>query len=373
MKWPTLLTATVLSCCLLQAAESQDSDYDLLSIDDSPSIAQESLEWKSEGEPLQPISALSEEQENLAYENIPSDRNEYLVKETFKDIEKSFQKDRHIVAEKGRTAVAPAPILEGLTKAKQATPLPKLNETNAKEEFSAPIAAATPAAVAAQPQIEKKANASLNALQIDLKQVFAGSPWIYSALILLSVGAVTICLYHLFIVRSAEAIPEALLKNLRHKLLSNQYDEAISLCLKENNLLCRMLASGILSRQHGVVMMMDAMKSEGKRATISFWQRLSLLNDIAVIAPMIGLLGTVVGMFYAFYDIHRSVESISILFDGLGISVGTTVAGLLVAIIAMLLHSLARYRLLRLLAKVENEAQTFAGLIDNRASALSSK
>ena len=366
MKWPTLFIATVFSCCLLQAAESQDSDYDLLSIDESPSTELK-LEWRTENDTPQPFSILTEEQENLAYENenLPSDRNEYLVKETFKEIEQGI-KGKRSVATSDKPHV---PVLESLAKPKQQAPLPKLNE-NQKEELAPQIAAATPVV---QPQVEKKTNSGLNALQIDLKQVFAGSPWIYSVLILLSIGAVTLCLYHIFIVRSAEAIPEPLLRNLRHKLLSNQYDEAISLCLKENNLLCRMLASGILSRQHGVTMMVDAMKSEGKRATISFWQRLSLLNDIAVIAPMIGLLGTVVGMFYAFYDIHRSIESVSILFDGLGISVGTTVAGLLVAIIAMMLHSLARYRLLRLLAKVENEAQSFANLIDSRASALSSK
>ena len=64
--------------------------------------------------------------------------------------------------------------------------------------------------------------------------------------------------------------------------------------------------------------MIEAMKSEGKRASVHFWQRIGLLNDIAIIAPMIGLLGTVLGMFYAFYDINRSIESISTLFDGLG-------------------------------------------------------
>ena len=51
---------------------------------------------------------------------------------------------------------------------------------------------------------------------------------------------------------------------------------------------------------------------------------------------MIGLLGTVLGMFYAFYDLNRSMESISALFDGLGVSVGTTVGGLIVAILALM-------------------------------------
>ncbi len=83
---------------------------------------------------------------------------------------------------------------------------------------------------------------------------------------------------------------------------------------------------------------------------------------------MLGLLGTVLGMFYAFYDINRSIESISTLFDGLGVSVGTTVAGLSVAILALILHSTAKYRLVRTLAHIENEAQSLATLIDDRIS-----
>ncbi len=81
---------------------------------------------------------------------------------------------------------------------------------------------------------------------------------------------------------------------------------------------------------------------------------------------MLGLLGTVLGMFYAFYDLNRSMESVSLLFDGLGISVGTTVAGLIVAIVAMVLYAISKYRLVRILASVETEAQTFASLIDAR-------
>ena len=78
--------------------------------------------------------------------------------------------------------------------------------------------------------------------------------------------------------------------------------------------------------------MIESMKGAGKRQTSFLWQKVSLLNDIAIVAPMLGLLGTVSGMFFAFYDLNRSLESISALFDGLGISVGTTLAGLVVAI-----------------------------------------
>jgi biopolymer transport protein ExbB len=206
------------------------------------------------------------------------------------------------------------------------------------------------------------------AISVDLKQAFTGSPVIYSLLLAMSVFAVGIWLYSALSLRSFGRVSHKLVKNLQNKLNSNNFDEALSLCEERDSVFCKMISSGIHSRRHGLPMMIEAMKAEGKRASIAFWQKIGLLNDIAIIAPMLGLLGTVLGMFYAFYDINRSIESVSTLFDGLGISVGTTVAGLIVAILALILHSTAKYRLVKALALIENEAQSVATLIDDRTS-----
>ncbi len=202
-------------------------------------------------------------------------------------------------------------------------------------------------------------------LKIDFRQVFAGSPIIYTVLALMSVLTLFIWLYSQIHLRMLGSAPDSVMRHLRDKLNSNQYDEALEFCKQHENLLCKMLSSGIHARKYGPQVMLESMKAEGKRSSVKFWQRISLLNDIAVIAPMLGLLGTVLGMFYAFYDMNRSVESVSALFDGLGISVGTTVAGLAVAIISMMLYSISRYRLVRRLAFIESEAHAFASIIDN--------
>lgn len=213
---------------------------------------------------------------------------------------------------------------------------------------------------------ETQPKKSAAGFEISLAQVFAGSPIIYSLLLTLSVFALFICMYSLLTLRKNMLIPDSLVKNIRSKLLSNQYEEAQALCSENENFFCKIVASAIGTRQHGLPLMLETMKAEGKRATVGFWQRIGWLNDIAIAAPMVGLLGTVLGMFYAFYDLNRSRESVNMLFDGLGISVGTTVAGLLVAIIAMILHAIAKYRLVHVLANVENEAQAFANLIDSK-------
>jgi biopolymer transport protein ExbB len=205
-------------------------------------------------------------------------------------------------------------------------------------------------------------------VELDLKRAFAGSPFIYILLFGMSVFSVTIWLYSLMSLKKTANVPQHLLTTLQSNLNGNHFDEALSLCNSQNALLCKMVASGIQSRKYGLNAMVESMKAEGKRSSTSFWQKIGLLNDVAVLAPMLGLLGTVLGMFYAFYDVNRSMESITALFDGLGISVGTTVAGLVVAILALILHSTAKYRLIRVLSQVENDAHRVAALIDNHTS-----
>src|SRR3989344_4699208 len=198
---------------------------------------------------------------------------------------------------------------------------------------------------------------------IDVKKVFLSSPVIYSLLSLMSIASLTIWLYSLATCRPKEVMPAAFCQELKSILTAERYDLAKDLCAQSPNVLASLIQAGLTTRNLGPQVMIDSMKSEGKRASTSFWQRLALLNDVAIVAPMLGLLGTVIGMFYAFYDVNRSIESINALFDGLGISVGTTVMGLVVAIFAMILATTLKYRLVKTLSQVENEALALGTLI----------
>ncbi|HAB98704.1 MAG TPA: hypothetical protein DCE71_02645 [Parachlamydiales bacterium] len=210
------------------------------------------------------------------------------------------------------------------------------------------------------------ADGTAQASFLDLKKVFASSPTIYTLLSLMSVASLVIWLYSLATFRTKEIMPKNFSDRVRAMLEAAQYEEAHSFCKSDANILAGIVAVGITTRKLGAQVMMDAMKSEGKRASTAFWQRLSLLNDIVIVAPMLGLLGTVIGMFYSFYDVNRSIESINALFDGLGIAVGTTVMGLIVAILAMIFYTTLKYRLVRTLSLVENEAVSISTLIDTK-------
>jgi biopolymer transport protein ExbB len=201
---------------------------------------------------------------------------------------------------------------------------------------------------------------------LDFKKIFVTAPVIYSILSMMSVASMVIWLYSLSTFRAKDIMPAAFLDELRSLLAQEKYDEAKKLCEGKENLLASLIKAGLTTRNLGPQVMIDAMKSEGKRASTAFWQRLSLLNDIVIIAPMLGLLGTVIGMFYAFYDVNRSIESMNALFDGLGIAVGTTVMGLIVAILAMMFYTTLKYRVVKTLSLVENEALNLSALIESK-------
>ncbi len=231
----------------------------------------------------------------------------------------------------------------------------------AKKEMKISSASAPAQEVAtAIPVAEKPA---LKPKLIDLKKVFQSAPVIYSILSLMSVASMAIWLYTLATFRSKDIMPAAFCDELRTLLKTSQFDVAKDLCHEKKNLLASLVRVGLNARNLGPQLMIDAMKAEGKRASTSLWQRLSLLNDIFIVAPMLGLLGTVIGMFYAFYDINRSIESINAFFDGLGIAVGTTVVGLIVAILSIFFYTTLKYRLVGTLTKVENEALALGILI----------
>ena len=200
-------------------------------------------------------------------------------------------------------------------------------------------------------------------LHIDFKQVFYGSPLIYSILIALSMTALFLWLYTVLRWRTLGNFPYALMKRVKMQLKERKQEETRFLLNNRGDLLSRMLSVALTSGSTLKEEYEEVMQREIKGATCATWQRIGLLNDIALLAPMLGLMGTVLGMFYAFYDLNRSLDSITKLFDGLGISVATTVAGLFVALFSLLLHTFLKHRLIRRLNLLESETHAFLPLL----------
>ena len=203
-------------------------------------------------------------------------------------------------------------------------------------------------------------------VSIDLSQVFKGSPIIYSLLLALSMTAVFLWLYTIFRWRVLAGYNESSKKRLTDLLCKNKRNEALLLCKNKGDLLSKMVLASLSTDRSSRKELEEIVSNVVKKASGATWQRIGILNDIAIIAPMLGLMGTVLGMFYAFYDINRSLNSITKLFDGLGISVATTVAGLCVALLSLLLHTFLKHRLIRRLSVIEQEAEAMIPLLANK-------
>jgi len=203
-----------------------------------------------------------------------------------------------------------------------------------------------------------------NIPQLDLVQIWHSAPIIYGLLLLLSLFACMIWSYSLLTLRTHLCTPPAFLAKVRLLLMEKKYDQALDNCRQARHFMGSILASGLTSRGHGHQIVLEAMQNEGKRCGVSLWQRIALINDVVMIAPMLGLLGTVLGLFYAFYDVNRSPDTLASIFDGLGTAVGTTVAGLIVAIMATIFYATLKFRVIRVLNSLENTAVSLGHLIE---------
>jgi biopolymer transport protein ExbB len=200
--------------------------------------------------------------------------------------------------------------------------------------------------------------------KIDLVEMFQKAPVIYSALMALSVISLVIWLYSIYTLKLSDMMPSNFIHQIREQLVERRFEAALMTCQQDQNFSSNVIACGIAARKHGPRVMMEAMQAEGKRCGNDLWQRISILNDIAVVAPMIGLLGTVLGMFYAFYNAQQSQESLTSIFDGLGVAMGTTILGLFVAILSMFFYTTLKYKVVKLLNCIENEALGLGSLIE---------
>lgn len=190
---------------------------------------------------------------------------------------------------------------------------------------------------------------------IDIKQVFAGAPLIYLVLGSMSVTCAGLWIYSLLLLRKKQIYPPHTRRIIRQHLIDGNYPAALLECAKQRSIYTDLLQLSIESPNQNPKELREMLREEGERISRPLWQKASFVNDIAIIAPMLGLLGTVVGMFYAFYNLNRSAMSLTTLFDGLGVSVGTTVAGLIVSLFAMALYISLKFRLIKSLTQIETD------------------
>jgi len=180
-------------------------------------------------------------------------------------------------------------------------------------------------------------------------------------LILLGVSILTITLivYNYLTVREKKVAPRKFAEDALQAMERNDEQKLESLCRSEKNIFSVIIQAGLEKRKRGPVFAKEAMENAARNEVTTLWQNLSYLADIATIAPLIGLLGTVLGMIQAFNVIafQTMVVKPILLAGGVSKAMVTTAGGLIVAIPALIFYSYFKVKVQDITNTVDNYTQ----------------
>ena len=163
--------------------------------------------------------------------------------------------------------------------------------------------------------------------------------WLMLPIILCSVGTMGIVAQRFYTLQRSKILPPDLSAQVLKLIKKDRLDETVLRRIKLSSPLGAILASGLTNRHHGRDMVKTSIEETGRQIVHDLERFLNTLGTIASIAPLIGLLGTVVGMIKVFSAIMvHGVGDPGILAGGISEALITTAAGLTVAIPSVIFH-----------------------------------
>ncbi len=191
-------------------------------------------------------------------------------------------------------------------------------------------------------------------------------------IILCSVLAFTIVVERLWTLREKKITPPHLVEQILKLHQKNAIGSEAIEKLYNNSPLGRILSAGLRNMHGKREVMKESIEEEGRQVALSLERFLNTLGTIASITPLLGLLGTVIGMIKVFAVITSlGVGDPKILADGISEALITTAAGLSVAIPAVMFYRYLRGRVDELLLKMEAQAVYLVEVIHGERSEMS--
>jgi biopolymer transport protein ExbB len=175
-----------------------------------------------------------------------------------------------------------------------------------------------------------------------------------------SIVAAAIILERLWTLQHKRVVPQDLTKQVREWARQDQLDPKHLQKLHESSPLGQILAAGLASRHAGRDVVKESIEDSGRHVVHELERYLSPLGTIAAITPLLGLLGTVIGMIKVFAAITESgVGNPGVLAGGISEALITTAAGLTVAIPSVIAYRYLRGRVDGLVVQMEKETMKF--------------
>lgn len=164
---------------------------------------------------------------------------------------------------------------------------------------------------------------------------------IIAVLILMLIFTLYIYFERMLTIKEASKIDANFMNQIKDYVSDGKIDSAQNLCSTVNSPVSRLISKGVSRIGKPLEDINTAIENAGRLEIYSLEKNVSVLATISGAAPMIGFLGTVIGMILSIFEIANSGGSIDIktLADGLYTAMTTTVAGLIVGIVAYIAYN----------------------------------
>ena len=201
-------------------------------------------------------------------------------------------------------------------------------------------------------------------------EILKSGGWLMLPILICSVVAMAIIAERLWALQKSKIVPKHLVAQIYHMRKKKQLDMNAIQALKENSHLGRVLASGLMSMHHSREIMKESIEETGRHVVHDMEKYLNTLGTVSQIAPLLGLLGTVVGMIKVFTVItSEGVGNPGVLAGGISEALITTAAGLTVAIPSLIAARYFRRHIDDLVIHMEQEAIKLVEVIHGQRDA----
>ena len=185
----------------------------------------------------------------------------------------------------------------------------------------------------------------------------------------ISVLAVYIFVERSSLIKTAAKADPRFMDTIKSLVSAGKLNEAMAMCDRENTVESRIMKKGISKIGKPLEDISTAIENTGKLEIYTLEGNISRLAMIAGAAPMLGFLGTVVGMVIAFQSMANAGGQVEIqdLSGGISTAMTTTVAGLIVGIMAYIFYNLLVGRIQKVINRIEVSAADFLDLLSEPA------
>lgn len=189
--------------------------------------------------------------------------------------------------------------------------------------------------------------------------------WVMLPLGILALIGLIIFFERYLTIRKAAKFDKNLMVQVKQSILSGNLDSAVALCRNNQSPLGRMLQKGLLRIGRPIKDIEGAIENVGKLEVAHLEKNINVLGIIAGIAPMLGFVGTIIGVIAIFHEVEiEGVINIGTVSGGLYVKMVSSATGLIIGIIAYIGYHILNMMVDRIILRMETDAVEFIDLLD---------